>query len=213
MTRAIIFANGELPNAVTARDLLRPDDFLIGADGGTLHIFDMGLTPKVVIGDMDSIPRSTLSRLTSSDIEINLYPADKNETDLELALNYAIESGHREIIIVAALGGRLDHALSNISLLTDPRLSTLDVCIDDGVEEIFFCRDQAKVRGRSGDIVSLIPWGGEVTGVATEKLKWRLYGETLYPYKTRGISNEMLSEEAVINITSGLLLIVHRRQS
>lgn len=173
----------------------------------------MGLIPNRVVGDMDSVEKSTLDMLTSSNIELNLYPADKNETDLELALNHAIESGYREIIIVAALGGRFDQTLSNLSLLTDPRLSTLSICIDDGVEEIFFCRGRAQVRGRSADIVSLIPWGGEVTGVTTENLKWPLYGETLYPYKTRGISNEMLGEEASIKIKSGLLLIVHRRQS
>jgi thiamine pyrophosphokinase len=81
------------------------------------------------------------------------------------------------------------------------------------VEEIFYCRDQVEVHGRSGDIVSLIPWGGVVTGVQTENLKWTLDNETLYPDKTRGISNEMTGDTATIKIRSGLLLIVHRRQS
>jgi thiamine pyrophosphokinase len=213
MTRAIIFANGELPDVKIVQGLLQPDDLLIGADGGTMHIFNMGLIPDAVIGDMDSIPGSALSRLTSSNIEINLYPADKNETDLELALEYAINSGIREILLLAAMGGRLDHALSNISLLADPRLLELNVRMDDGVEELFFCRDQAQVRGSSGDIVSLIPWGGEVTGIVTGNLKWPLQEETLFPHKSRGVSNEMLAEEASIKIKSGLLLIVHRRIS
>jgi thiamine pyrophosphokinase len=77
------------------------------------------------------------------------------------------------------------------------------------VEELFFCNDQAKVEGRSGDIVSLIPWQGEVTGVFTENLRWQLHHETLYPDKTRGISNEMTADVATISITSGLLLIAH----
>jgi len=213
MKRAVIFANGELSVIRAAQSLLRPDDFLIGADGGTIHIFNMGLVPNVVIGDMDSLEASTLRKLTSSNIDINLYPADKNETDLELALDYAISEAYREILIVAALGGRVDQTLSNLSLLTNAQYSTFDIRLDDGVEEIFFCRDQVQVRGRSGDIVSLIPWGSEVTGVATENLKWPLRNETLYPYKTRGISNEMLTNEASIKIKSGLLLIVHRRLS
>jgi hypothetical protein len=64
--------------------------------------------------------------------------------------------------------------LANLSLLTDPALSALDIRLDDGVEEVFFCRasapngGQAKVRGRSGDTVSLIPWNGPVEGVTTE---------------------------------------------
>ncbi|MBI5839145.1 MAG: thiamine diphosphokinase [Chloroflexi bacterium] len=221
MSRAIIFANGELPNPESARALLRPDDFLIAADGGTMHILNLGLVPNIVIGDMDSMQESVLLRLGNSNVEMRRYPADKNETDLELALGYAIESGYREIIIVAALGGRLDQTLANISLLADlrpfdvarGRPSTFNLRLDDGVEEIFFCRSQVQVRGRSGDIVSLIPWGREATGVVTENLKWPLSNETLYPHKTRGVSNEMLGEEASIKIDSGLLLIIHRRQS
>jgi thiamine pyrophosphokinase len=79
------------------------------------------------------------------------------------------------------------------------------------VEQAFFCRDQAQVRGRSGDLVSLIPWGGEVRGVCTQGLRWPLSNEILFPHKTRGISNELLGEVANIQIQSGLLLIVHRR--
>ncbi|HCK66028.1 MAG TPA: thiamine diphosphokinase, partial [Anaerolineae bacterium] len=62
---------------------------------------------------------------------------------------------------------------------------------------------------RSGDIVSLIPWGGNVEGVFTENLKWKLNNEILFFDKTRGISNEMISDVAKISITKGLLLVVH----
>jgi thiamine pyrophosphokinase len=119
------------------------------------------------------------------------------------------------------LGGRLDQTLANLTLLANPQLSTLrhgsgqalDARLDDGVEEIFLCRDQAQVQGRSGDLVSLIPWQGAVTEVETQNLKYPLRRETLYPEKTRGISNEMLGDSASVSIGSGLLLIVHRRQS
>ncbi|PIV28566.1 MAG: hypothetical protein COS37_00665, partial [Anaerolineae bacterium CG03_land_8_20_14_0_80_58_20] len=107
----------------------------------------------------------------------------------------------------------------NLALLTDPRhkpaLSevegSLDTRLDDGVEQTFFCRDRSEVEGRRGDLVSLIPWGGEVRGVRTQGLRWQLSDEVLLPHKTRGISNEMTGEVANIQIQSGLLLIVHRR--
>jgi thiamine pyrophosphokinase len=79
------------------------------------------------------------------------------------------------------------------------------------VEEIYFCRNRVQVHGRRGDLVSLIPWGGAVSGVRTTNLKWVLNKETLYPDKTRGISNEMTDTMASISIGSGLLLVVHRR--
>lgn len=211
--RAVIFANGELPGLESARALLRPDDLVICADGGTRHAFALGLTPSVVVGDMDSLTKEESKRIQETATQLILFPRGKNETDLELALDYAVEAGYREIVIAAALGGRLDQTIAGISLLANSRLSTLNVRLDDGVEEIFLCRDQAQVRGRRGDLVSLIPWGGEVTGVVTENLKWPLQSETLYPAKTRGISNEMLGGVASIKIESGLLLIVHRRQS
>jgi thiamine pyrophosphokinase len=189
MPRIILFANGIIPSLESARSLLLPDDFLLGVDAGTHHIFALDLQPHLVIGDLDSLDEDELYELGRADIPIQQYPSDKNETDLELALEYAIEAGYSEIIIIAALGDRLDQTLGNLSLLTDTRLSPLDVRINDGVEEVFFCRKRAEVKGRSGDIVSLIPWGGEVTGVVTQNLKWPLYGEILYSSKTRGISN------------------------
>ena len=218
MPRCIIFANGILPDLAAARRLIRPDDLILAADGGTRHALDLGLTPSVIIGDLDSLTfdpsttlRAGLQPLTDLGTKFIQHPRNKDETDLELALNHAIELGYREIIIVAALGGRLDQTLGNLSLLTDSRLSTFDIRLDDGVEQTFFCRARSEVEGRRGDLVSLIPWGGEVRGVRTEGLRWQLSDEVLLPHKTRGISNELLGETASIEIESGLLLIVHRR--
>jgi thiamine pyrophosphokinase len=160
---------------------------------------------------MDSLQKSHWQKLKTSGISIELFPRDKNETDLELAINRAISMRPEQIVIVAALGGRLDQTLGNITLLADLRLAGVDVRLDDGVEEIVICRDQAQVRGRSGDIISLIPWQGTVTGVQTRDLKWALFSETLYPDKTRGISNEMTGETASVSIETGLLLVIHRR--
>lgn len=211
MPRCIIFANGTLPDLDSARRLLRPDDFLLAADGGTRHILDLGRVPSIIIGDLDSATFD-LRPLTDAGTRIIQHPRDKDETDLELALDYALQNGYREIVIVAALGDRLDQTLGNLALLTYPRLATFDLRLADGVEQAFFCRARSEVEGRRGDIVSLIPWGGEVRGVRTEGLRWPLSDETLYPHKTRGISNELTGDIATIQIDSGLLLIVHRRQ-
>ena len=213
MPRVVIFANGHLPELESARALLQADDYIIAADGGTNHLMKMGILPEIVIGDLDSVDENTLFELTSAEARIEQYSEDKDETDIELALRYAVELQPASILIVGALGGRLDQTLANLSILTGPVLSGIDIRLDDGVEEVFFCRKQAEVRGRSGDIVSLIPWHDSVEGVTTEGLQWPLYSETLYPHKSRGVSNEMLKEVASIRVQSGLLLVVHRRQS
>jgi thiamine pyrophosphokinase len=211
LQRIIIFANGGLPDINKARDLLLSDDFIICADGGTRHALNLGLRPNLVIGDMDSIQNDQWQKMQALGVAVELFPRDKNETDLELAINRAIELEPREIVIVAALGGRLDQTIGNIALLTDLQLATFNVRLDDGVEEMFFCRNQVQVHGRSGDIVSLIPWGNPVRGILTQGLKWTLADETLYPEKTRGISNELLNESASIKISSGNLLVIHTR--
>ncbi len=210
MNRILIFANGDLPDLEKARALLRDDDFILCADGGTRHALALSLTPNLVIGDMDSIDSAEWKTLEERNILIELFPRDKNETDLELALNKAIEMDSNEIVIVAALGGRTDHALANIALLANTQYAVRNISLDDGIEQLQFCRTQAEVRGRSGDIVSLIPWGNPVHGIQTENLKWKLDHETLHPEKSRGISNEMTSDTASIKIESGLLLIIHR---
>ncbi len=210
MPRCIIFANGTLPDPDAARRLLRADDFILCADGGTRHARTLGLLPSIVIGDLDSATFD-LRPLTDAGAQIIQYPRDKDETDLELALNYAVERGYREIVVIAALGDRLDQTLGNLALLADPRLATFDLRLEDGTESAFFCRDQAEVRGRRGDLVSLIPWGGDARGVRTEGLRWPLSNATLFAHRTRGLSNEMTGNIARVEIESGLLLVIHRR--
>jgi thiamine pyrophosphokinase len=211
MNRIIIFANGELPDRDKARSLIRDGNYIICADGGTRHAFALDLKPNLVIGDMDSAEREQLQKLKQDDVPLELFSRDKNETDLELAIQRAIEMKPEQILILAALGGRLDQTLANIALLADPRLSAFDVQLDDGVEQVLLCRDQVQIAGRRGDLVSLIPWEGPVSEVETKNLKWPLSKETLYPDKTRGISNEMTEHTAFISIGSGSLLVVHRR--
>ena len=211
--RIIIFANGELPDLEKARALLRDDDFVIAADGGTRHALALGLTPNVVIGDLDSISKEERRKIDAAGVEVIKFSTNKNETDLELAIDHAVSLHPDQILILAALGGRMDQTLANIVLLSNLQLAACNIKLTDGVEEIFFCRDQAKVEGRSGDIVSLLPWQGAAGGVFTENLKWHLHYETLYPEKTRGISNEMTADTASIQIKSGLLLIIHHTEN
>jgi thiamine pyrophosphokinase len=212
MTRVIIFVNGRIPHLDRVRELIRPSDMIVAADGGTRHALALGLVPSLVIGDLDSLNDEDRHRLEAAQTEIRQFPREKDETDFELALNHAVSAGYTEILVVAALGNRLDQTLGNLSLLTNPSLAGCDVRMDDGTEQAWFVRSRTRVEGCPGDIVSLIPWGLAVTGITTVGLRWPLNGETLNPSKTRGLSNELLGETASISLESGLLLVVHARQ-
>ena len=171
------------------------------------------IIPDAVVGDMDSIDPGLLTQFEQSGTKVLRYPAEKDQTDLELAIQYALEQGAKEMVIAAGLGGRLDQTLGNLSLLSMPVLSRINLRLEDGVEEAWFlCAGKTEIKGKVGDIVSLLPWGEPVAGIITEGLKYPLENETLYPEKSRGISNELVRQDAGVFVRSGRLLIIHTRK-
>jgi thiamine pyrophosphokinase len=212
MPRAIIFVNGELPDVGAARAILRPDDVLIATDGGARHALELGVIPSLIIGDLDSLSVDEVRVFNDMGVHILSYPQNKDETDLELALDHALKSGYRPICIVAGFGGRLDQMLGNLSLLTAPDAIDADMRLDDGVTEAFCITGKATLHGQPGETVSIIPWGIPAEGVTTDGLVYPLNKATLLPYRTRGISNQMLADTAKISVRRGALLCVHQRK-
>lgn len=210
MQRAVIFANGILANPAAARSLLQNGDLIVAADGGLHNALSTGVKPHIVIGDMDSVSPSELDDVEKAGGQILRFPKEKDETDLELAIRYVLEKQATEIIVIGALGGRLDQMLGNLSLLTGVPTG-VDIRLDDGKEEVMLVDHPIVITGKPGDVVSLIPWGEAVTGILTEGLRYPLRGETLLPYKSRGISNEMMDLKASINFSEGSLIVVHTR--
>jgi len=208
-TRIILFANGELPALENIRALLTNDDILVAVDGGLSHMERLGLTPHLIIGDLDSADPEQIQAYRAKGVEVRTFTADKNETDLHLALDAAIVLAPAAIRVVAALGGRLDQTLANIFLLTRPDLAEHDIRLVDGSTEVFLIHHSAEISGESGQRVSLLPLNGPVTGIHTDGLQYPLKNDTLFPEKTRGISNRMNSTTARISIQSGTLLCIH----
>lgn len=209
--RALIFANGELL-LPPKKGLVYSTDLIIAADGGTRHTAALGLTPHVVIGDLDSLPADTREALEAAGVELISFPSRKDETDLELALGYAVRAGADEILILGALGGRLDQTIANLMLLALPELEGVNVQVINGPQTAFLIRDEAIIKGSPGDTVSLIPWGGDAFGISTEGLEWPLHDEPLYFGPARGVSNVLISEQACIRVRRGVLLCVVTHQ-
>ena len=207
--RCVIIANGNPPDPAIAHRYADQADLLLAADGGACHALALNLAPQVVIGDLDSLDAEQQTRLRAAGTHFIVHPAAKDETDLELALLYAVHQDADPIVVLAALGGRLDQALANILLLTLPALIGRDVRLVDGAQTAFVVRNQATIRGKPGDTVSLIPLGGEVRGVTTRGLAYSLTEGTLPFGPALGVSNEMTTSQARIQVRDGLLLCVH----
>jgi len=211
--RVIIFANGELANPQEARSLLQPDTLVIAADGGTHHVLAAGVTPDIVVGDLDSLSPDDQARLEAAGSQIVRFSPRKDETDLELALLHAVEKGATEITILGALGGRLDQTIANVLLLALPALKGADVRIVEGAQEAFLIQNGATIKGQPGDTVSLIPLGGDTEGVTAEGLEWLLDEDTLRFGPARGVSNVLTAKQARVRLRHGSLLCVVMHKS
>ncbi len=207
--RALLFANGELTTHSWLTQFIEAEDTLIAVDGGLRHLLPLGRIPHLLIGDLDSVDPTLVEQLKTQGVEIRQFPVHKDETDLELALLAAAKMDLRELVIIGALGGRLDQTLANLSLLLLPELKELSVRLEDGRQEVFALRTSTTLNGHPGDIVSLIPLWGAATGVLTEGLAYPLRSETLYPERSRGISNVMQGSRAGVSLSSGTLLCIH----
>lgn len=212
MMRALIFANGAIEDGEMVRRALTDGDdaLIIAADGGARVAAHYGRRVDAVIGDMDSLTADELAALRAQHATILRYPAEKDETDLELALMWAVEQGADWLRVIGATGGRLDQMLSNIYLLALPILDGRDVKLVAGAQATWLARaGRIEIDGAVGDTISLIPLNGTVHGVTTEALYYPLKDEDLYFGPARGVSNVMTTIRAAVTVRAGVLLVVH----
>jgi thiamine pyrophosphokinase len=211
--RAVIFANGVLDPDEETRRAIQAEDLLIAADGGAENCLALGFIPRIVIGDLDSLQEDTQSDLILHRAEFIPYPTDKDQTDLELALNFAIHEGVTEIVLIGLLGGRLDQTIANLLLLAREEWRSARLVVIAGRDTAYVLNGDTNlaIMGNLGDLVSLIPLTPDVKGVSTRGLKWPLISATLTFGSTLGISNELTDSEAEIQLRSGTLLLVHRK--
>ena len=215
MNHAIVLADGE-PPTLDGLNKAWPGwrdgvDRVIAADGGAHHAEKLAMTIDLWVGDGDSIRPIELEALRSSGVEVDLVPADKDESDTELAVVSAAQAGAKRITILGALGGpRFDHSLANVALLAHPVLSGIETRIlgDRCRIRLLTGPAEAELRGHAGDLVSLLPFGGDVDGVVTSRLRYPLRHERLTAGPARGLSNERLEDVASVAVESGRLLVV-----
>ncbi|MFC2013150.1 thiamine diphosphokinase [Chloroflexota bacterium] len=208
--KALILVNGELYKADVLRRRIRAEafDLVLGTDGGARYAATLNVTLNAIIGDLDSL--SDLEQQSISNTEFVSYPAGKDETDLELALLYAKEQGADQIVMVGAMGGRMDMTIANILLMTHTSLSSCRIEVWHGEQTGWVIRPPGEdISGHPGDTVSLIPLGGYASGVTTKGLKYSLKDAELTFVSARGISNQLEEPSARIKLSEGLLLAIH----
>ena len=213
-THALILADGSVPQATSLERVWpgwsRGVDLVIAADGGARHAPDVGRSVDLWVGDGDSIDAADLAALEASGVAVRRSPIDQDESDAELAILAALEAGARRVTILGALGGeRIDHCLANVWLLGHPRLAGCDTrLIDEAARIRLVGPGRTDLPGRIGDLVSLLPFGGDATGVTTRGLRYPLRGEALASGPSRGLSNVRDARDATLTVESGRILVV-----
>jgi thiamine pyrophosphokinase len=216
----VVLADGDVPPRARL-DRVWPgwDDgvgLVVAADGGARHAAALGLTIDRWVGDGDSLDAAALTALEASGVPLERARADKDETDTELAILAALRLGADGVVVLGALGGRIDHTLANIGLLAMPALAGCPAVILDGSTRLSLlvapgadgAVATASLVGHVGDLVSLLPLGDAVRGVTTHGLVYPLDDEPLPAGTPRGLSNVIAAEDASVRLRSGRLLVV-----
>ena len=212
--RVVIFLNGEVASKDRVRFELQGDDCIICADGGFNIIEDMGITPDLVLGDFDSVLSSNLNIIEKRKIKVLRYPADKDKTDFELALEAAIERKATKVLVIAPFGGRIDHVLGNVFLTAFGFSKNLSISLFDGKTRACILHGGQKIQLKQihGELLSLIPLSKIVTGVELGGVNWPLENRQLKIGSTLTISNKITSATAGVSIDDGVLFIVQSLQ-
>jgi len=221
----VVLAGGDsVPPALDADVALAIDRaaLTVAADGGIRHAHRVDRDPDVLVGDLDSITTDDLERASAARTEVVRHPEDKDATDLELALDLVVDrmatgaaagaadgTDRIDVLVIGGHGGRTDHLLANILLLSADRYAGLRVTAWWGADVLHVVRDTAVLNGRIGSTVSLIAVNGPARGVTTHGLHFALNDAELTPGSSLGVSNRLTRSPATVSVRHGVLAVLH----
>jgi len=182
---------------------------LIAADGGARHALALGCRLDAVVGDLDSLEPNLVNALAKAGVTISRYPVAKDQTDLELAIEFALDQGATEVVLMGAVGDRLDQTLANLLILAQREWpARLTLVERNQMAQLVSPGQLVTLQAQVGDTVSILPLSDVVTGITYTGMRYPLQDATLHFGSTRGISNEVSAIPATISIATGRILLI-----
>lgn len=210
--RAVVFANGDFNQHDCTFANVSVDDFLVCVDGGIKHCLSAGLTPDLLIGDLDSLDEAATRYIADSSLECIRFPPEKDASDLELALQTLIDRPVNEVVLLGASGGRTDHHLFNWQLVGSRSWPFAVRVIDDYVDaQLVDSSRPFDVAAIPGQLFSVIPLVGCATGVNVSGAKYPLSNAELNPGSTIGLSNAITEPHLQVSVEEGIVLVMQVR--
>lgn len=203
--KIIIVANGAFNNNQFYTKILNEANIIICADGGANHLRTLKIVPHYVIGDMDSVDSDLLVYLQKNGKTKVIIDKNQEKTDLELAIELGQSLDPTKMVLLGAMGERMDHSLANLKSLCQIR-PQIAACVLDENHKIFLVTGCVEIEGKKDDIVSVIPIG-DVKGLTLRGFKWELDNKDV-TCSWFGISNKMTGEKASVSLQSGKLWVV-----
>lgn len=212
--KCIIVSNGDICDYNFYKDILKDSDYIICADGGAKHLIKMNIFPNLVIGDFDSISEEDKSIFIEKNVEFYKFPTNKDATDTELALDFALSKGPSELVFLGALGNRMDHTIANVNLLKKLLDNKVKGKIINENNEIYLLNEENNkiiFSDTKNYYFSIVPMSSDVNGVTLEGFKYPLENACIPLGSTLGISNEANKDSVMIKLKEGLLLVIKAR--
>ncbi|UKS26416.1 thiamine diphosphokinase [Paenibacillus sp. HWE-109] len=208
--RIIIVTGGTLGEWALGE--IQAGDILVGSDRGALYLIQHGYTPYISMGDFDSVTERELALIRSSSLTfIDCDPVFKDLTDTEMAFNWALDQHPAQITLLGAIGTRFDHSLANVHLLRKGMEQDIDCSIIDANNQIRIIEQSTRITRGNYTHISLLPLSLEVTGITLHGFQYPLHQARLQIGQSLGISNILVESQGLIELESGLLLVIQSK--
>lgn len=215
MSSTVIISGGQIEEGFVEEILAQHEDaHVVGVDKGMEYLYHHNILPHYIVGDFDSVDQEVIQYYrTETNVAIREYNPIKDATDTENAIRLAITLGSKEIYILGATGGRVDHLWANIQTLSIACKANVKAYILDKRNKIMVI-DKPCVLKRSeayGKYLSVFSLSGEIYEFSLKGTKWSLEHHTLRPMDSLTVSNQFQSEEVEIDFSSGLLVVMETK--
>lgn len=210
MKKALLISGGRQVSKELIEKYL--DRFIIVADGGARLLKKYDLGADILLGDLDSIGEEALTYIKEHKIEVKKFPEKKDFTDTELALSYLVDEKYKDIVILGALGTRLDHELANLMNLKKLYMKGIRAKIEDDYNEVIYVEEGSYDFEKTDKKYFSLINAGDRMNFTTKGLYYEVEDlEINSENPSRGVSNEMVGEKAIIKINSGSAFIIQSR--
>ncbi len=209
--KVLIITGGRVDDALLVRRQKEQEySMIIAVDHGLEAADRLGIAPDYIVGDFDSVPEATLQKYREKATPMEVFPREKDKTDTQIAIELALMRGAEDIELMGATGSRLDHTLANLHLLLLPLQLKREACILDENNKIYLKDTSFLIeKGKQyGNYVSLLPFSEKVEGLTLKGFQYPLDGIILEAGDSLGISNEIVEEQAAVEFSKGILLVI-----